>query len=147
MAALILESLVLRGVAVLRDEPAVGLRLGASVKANPHAPGVGNSMRHPRPGYWRPDTPGQDTDVAFATSGILPGAGRSRRSSGSVGGTLRTAWGTTRWCPAGGGRAAAAAKLQAIPAGFVAPAIEAHAFAAGQRPATRTPPAAMRGLA
>jgi hypothetical protein len=147
MVTLILESLVLRGVAVLRDELAVGLRLGTSVVANPQSPRVGNSMRHPRPGYRLPDAPAKDANVANAMSGVLPGAGRSRRSSGSARGTLRTVCGTTRWCPAAGGTAPAAApKHQAIPAGFAAPAGEV-ASVAWQRPATRTPPAAKRGLA
>jgi hypothetical protein len=83
MAAFMLESLVLRGVCVLRDEAVVGLRLGASAKANMHAPGIRNS-RHPLPGGRKPaGQTGSGPDVDYSTKGDMPGAGRSRRPFGA----------------------------------------------------------------
>jgi len=84
MAAFMLESLVLRGVLVLRDELAVGLRLGTGLKVDPRTPGIRNSRRHPAPSCRQPDTqPAAGPEVGYPTSGAMPGAGRSRRQLGS----------------------------------------------------------------
>jgi hypothetical protein len=108
-----LESLVLRGVSVLRDEVAVGLRLGTSPKANGQTPGIGNSNRHPAPGGGKPEgQPGSGPDVDYSTKGILPGAGRSRSLGARV--LPETARTTS----------SAAANRRAIPAGFAASANE-----------------------
>jgi hypothetical protein len=83
MAAIILESLVLRGVAVREDALAVELRLGTSVKAKPQAPANRNSMRHPPAGGRLPQTQGvSGPDVDYFPLGDTPGAGRSRRQPG-----------------------------------------------------------------
>jgi hypothetical protein len=83
MFAFTLESLVLRG-SVLRDVLAVSLRLvGFGVEANTGTPGIANSKRHPSPGCRMPDAqPALDALVEYSTSGITPGAGRSRRQLG-----------------------------------------------------------------
>lgn len=83
MAALILDSLVLPGVAVRLDVRVVDGRLGAG-KANPQAPGNRNSMRPPMPGGSLPETRSVfDPTAGYPASGETPGAGRSRRSLGS----------------------------------------------------------------
>jgi hypothetical protein len=86
MAAFTLESLVLRGVSVLCDEIAVGLRRGTSYAAGAKTPGIQVSMRH-APFAWRPafNKPAQrpdpvvDTDLV-ATAAIGTGRSRSRTS-------------------------------------------------------------------
>jgi hypothetical protein len=83
MVAFTLESLVLRGISVLRDGQAVELRRGTSYAAVP-TPEIVNSMRHPSPGClafnrpltWQDPTLG-DEDEAKAT-----GAGRSLSRAG-----------------------------------------------------------------
>jgi len=143
MAALVLESLVLRDVAVLVDVLAVDLRLGISA-AYTQAQAKCNSLRHPL-SSWQPANPvGNEPDVGDTTSGTMPGAGRSRRSSGHSVGSGRTAGsigGTLRFTriPMGDQAKAAAANLLALQAGFVA-------FAGEGLPASRTPPA-MRATA
>jgi hypothetical protein len=118
MAAFMLKSLVLRGVSVLRDEVAVGLRLGTSAKASLHAPGIRNSNRHPAPGCDKPDgQPGSGPDVDYSTKGITPGAGRSR----SLG--CRVLPDAARTTPPGL-TSAVAANIRAIPACFAALASE-----------------------
>jgi len=72
MAAFILESLVLRGVVVLKGAKAVELRLGTSVKAAWRASGT-----HPEQPLMRPDANGPKPDGDYSSSG----AGRSLRSS------------------------------------------------------------------
>jgi hypothetical protein len=77
------ESLVLCG-SVLRDSVAVSLRLGVGAKDHAQTPGTANSWQHPLPGCRTPEgKPGVNPGVADATPGIMPGAGRSRRQSGS----------------------------------------------------------------
>jgi hypothetical protein len=76
MAISMLQSLVLRGVAVRLGAPGY-LRLGRGVQANGQVPGIPNSLQ-PLPGK-RPDAP----DVVEATKGASPGAGRSRRHAAS----------------------------------------------------------------
>lgn len=77
MAVFLLESLVLRGVAVLRDGSGVGLRLGAGCKTKPGAPSVTISMRRPLPNPWGFDQPaGRHTYVSCA-------ANRAGRPQGS----------------------------------------------------------------
>lgn len=83
MAALVLESLVLRG-SVQLDVVANGLRLGFGTGSTTKTAGSGNSMRNPRPGCQRPDEPAACHDVVDSTSGAMPGAGRSLRLSGLV---------------------------------------------------------------
>jgi len=127
MAAFMLESLVLRG-SVLRDELAVGLRLGTGAKANPQAPMVSKSP-NPAPVWRTPNgQPGVGPEVDYPTSGVTPGAGRSRRQLGSrvLPGTARTTrWSSTRcWPTRGGSTSAIAANCWAISAGFVALASE-----------------------
>ena len=79
MTALNLVSLVLRGVAVLRDSVNVELRLGTSYKAGTDTPEIPFSMRHPSQGYEQEnfgnpaDRQVHISDVADADSG----AGRS----------------------------------------------------------------------
>lgn len=71
MAAFNLGSLVLRGVAVLRDVSVVGSRLGGRLVANRETP-TANPTRHPF-GYRTPaSAPPADTMPAHG-----PGAGRS----------------------------------------------------------------------
>lgn len=150
MAAIILESLVQRGFAVRMDVLAV-VCLGTSVKANPQAPGNRNSMRSPLPCGSGPMPTGEpDTGVEYpSTSGITPGAGRSRRfldlpvrgGSARLDHTTRWSWSTT-----GDSAHAAVAKPRSIPAGFVATVGEIQAVSLGQLPiGSRTPPATTRG--
>jgi hypothetical protein len=83
MFAFMLESLVLRG-SVLRDSVAVGLRLGTEQKAHRTTPGTANPWQLPLPGCVAPDgKPDVNPIVDYATPGFMPGAGRSRRQSGS----------------------------------------------------------------
>ena len=53
MAAFMLDSLVLRGISVLRDEVADTLRRGTSYTAGDKTPEIPFSMRHPSHG-WQP---------------------------------------------------------------------------------------------
>jgi len=130
MAAFMLESLVLRGVTVLRDELAVGLRSGTGEKANMHAPGIRNSKRHPSPGCRLPDLqPVVGPVVDYSTPGVTPGAGRSRRQFGAhvlPGGTRTPGRLTTEQPTFGGTPSAIAAMRSAIPAGLAALASEAR---------------------
>lgn len=126
MAAFMLESLVLRGS--VRLDVLGYLRL-ASVVASRQAPEVINSSQ-PLPGT-RPTGPkpnGRGADVVDTTQGTRPGAGRSRRHAGTpcCQGTARiTAAITSPWWRHSGGQApAAAAKRQALFAGFVASVVE-----------------------
>jgi len=84
MAVLNLSSLVLRGVVVLRDEVAGGVRLGTSVKAMLPTPAPLNLTRHANPGCQPIANP---SGWPFADydrdAGAMPGAGRSH-SRGSV---------------------------------------------------------------
>jgi hypothetical protein len=101
MAAFILDSLVLRGVAVLSDGTAVNLRLGTGSAAVERTPGTLPSMRHPSPcwaqGYCKPDgqrpNPADQNRVVEAANGT--GRSRSRagvlRSSTRIGGPKATA--------------------------------------------------------
>jgi len=145
MAALMLESLVLRGL-VLRGEKAVELRRGTSVRANCQATGMDNSLRS-TVFHWPLAYPqvGNDPDVDSPTSGVMPGAGRSRRQIGSpaIRGCMRTIDHTTPvWLRSfpGGQAKAAVAKIQAIPACLAASVAEIL-------PPSRTPPSASRGMA
>jgi hypothetical protein len=85
MLANLLESLVLRGVSVLRDGRANGLCLGTS-EANVPTPEVRISMRHPSLGYPQADAnpragrPGPD--AKRVADGVAFGAGRSRGRAG-----------------------------------------------------------------
>jgi len=149
MAAFILESLVLRGSAVLTDVlAAVELRRGTSVEAGlPQTPGADDiSMCHPTTSSpsdttcYRPypqDGGGNDPDGVNIPSDVTtPGAGRSRSVQQQELG-FPTRWARTNartttststkhkrfwWCE-GGQATAAAAKKQAIatPFTFVAP--------------------------
>jgi hypothetical protein len=102
MASISLESLVLRGVSVLRDGQNVDLRRGTSVAAVVQPLEVVISMRHPSPGCRQAFEPAGgpdhavDTDMAEAC-----GAGRSRSSGGVLrrrsparfaGGTVPFGW-------------------------------------------------------
>jgi hypothetical protein len=80
MAAIILDSLVLPGVAVRSDALVVDVRLGATIMAEPQAPGNRNSLRPPMPGGSQPEPQGVlGREVDYPTSGATPaGAGRSR---------------------------------------------------------------------
>jgi len=129
MVAFMLESLVLRGVAVLRGELSVGLRLGTSAEANMRSSGVRNSRRHPSPGCRKPDLqPTVGPDVDYSTKGVTPGAGRSRRQFGArlLSGAARTTCRlATSWLPTfGGSTSVVAATRRAIPAGLAAAASE-----------------------
>ncbi len=89
MFAFMLKSLVLRG-SVLRDGLAVGSRLGFGAKASPESPEIVKSRRHPALGCRVPDLqPELNPPVDYSTEGFMPGAGRSRRQSGS---RLLTFW-------------------------------------------------------
>ena len=78
-----LKSLVLRG-SVLRDSVAVGLRLGSEQKPHRTTPGTANPWQLPLPGCAAANRkPDVNPDVDYATPGVTPGAGRSRRQSGS----------------------------------------------------------------
>jgi hypothetical protein len=80
MFALTLDTLVLRGVSVLRDGQTVGVRLGTGYSAGIADPeGPISVMRHPSPGC-RPgsDTPaGRDEPDAKRAGFAASGAGRS----------------------------------------------------------------------
>jgi hypothetical protein len=79
MVAFMLESLVLRGVLVVGDELAVGLRLGTGTKANPRTRAIRNSTQA-APGCRKPDMQAvAEPDEGYSSSGVKPGAGRSRR--------------------------------------------------------------------
>jgi hypothetical protein len=131
MADYTLDSLVLRGVSVLRDGQAVNLRLGTSDKAKAQTPGINVSMRHPSlgcgqefmPPAVRPAHADQDR-----VDDAAPGAGRPRSRAGVLSRRpARTAGGAILygWSPSNGGpRSAAAARLGLIPAQPVAPAAE-----------------------
>jgi len=79
MTALNLVSLVLRGVAVLRDSVNVELRLGTSYKAGTETPEIPFSMRHPSQGYKQePNGNPADRQVHIAdVTDADSGAGRS----------------------------------------------------------------------
>ncbi len=108
MAALSLESLVLRGS--VRVDALGYLRLGTSEKA-------GQTSDNPD---------GPNPSVAVATQGTCPGAGRSRRHARCLtrSRTEPTTPATLGWRPTGGPAAAAAAKRRALFAGLVASAGE-----------------------
>jgi hypothetical protein len=126
MAAFKLQSLVLRG-SVLRDGLASGLRLGFGLNANTQVPGVRHSKRRPAPARCGPDMPGDvDPEVGTPTEGVTPGAGRSRRSSGSH---ARPQAAITR-------RLAG----RALPGGCVSLPAAAPAAPGWRLPALRTPP-------
>jgi hypothetical protein len=173
MFAFTLESLVLRGVLVLRDELTVGLRLGFGTKANPQSPVIRNSRRHPAPGWRLPDVQPVDGTVGDYPSGVLPGAGRSRRQPGApmLPGAARTVRRTALPRPTTGGpTTTVASSCRAIAAQLDAPVgeeilplaarqSEKHsgekryspdAFAAlsvspcRRKPAGRTPPVSIR---
>jgi hypothetical protein len=107
MAAFMLESLVLRG-SVLLGELAVVVRHGTSVAANRQSPEIDNSTRNPLHSGYRPTSQPADPDGPKPNSGVMPGAGRSRRWFGSP-----TFAGCSR---------AAVTTRQAIPAGVATPA-------------------------
>jgi hypothetical protein len=169
MAVFTLESLVLRGVAVLKDELAVSLRLGTS-KAGVQATRIGISMREPSPGYGTNSPQGHkwpDYVDYFRVVGATPGAGRSPRPAAQPSRKPATAAGPA----AGGPRSAAAAcpcLLRARPVASVSEipsrplanhsrALPASAERGARgllwlpvkpswcKPAGRTPPASTRG--
>jgi len=110
MAAFVLESLVLRGVAILRDELAVNSRLGTGkAKETPEIP---FSMRHPLASvqvYPQPAGRYSDADADPSADDVL-GAGRSRSCAGVLGRSARTAEPAIRfgWSTSRGGSASAA---------------------------------------
>jgi hypothetical protein len=128
MAAFMLESLVLRGVAVVSTGSLGYLRLGRGVAANGPSTAIDTPWQ-PLPGT-RPDNfspSGGAPNVVDTTKGASPGAGRSRRHAGSpcCRETARTTITATHaWRLSGGQARAAAAKNQALQAGFVASADE-----------------------
>jgi hypothetical protein len=171
MAVSHLESLVLRGVSVLGDGSAVGLRLG-SYEADQPTKATPISMRHPSPGCptFVPETSGRQFPTASANgncaalwAGRLSRAGvLGRRSPASAGRTN-----VHRWSAAVGGPEFTAAARLCLPwakqAASVADVLSRRpsslhdvAFQRFQRderrpqempagltgPATRTPPAA-----
>ncbi len=84
MLAYTLESLVLRGVSVLRDGQANGVCLGTS-QATARSPEVRVSMRHPSPGYpqAQPNAHAERLVVAKRDADDAAfGAGRSRGLAG-----------------------------------------------------------------
>ena len=122
MAAFMLESLVLRGVAVRLG--ALGyLRLGRGGEMAGQAPEIIPS------GQPLPNTP--SPSVVDSTKGDCPGAGRSRRQAGffCCRDTARTTTATPAWRLLGGPAPAAAAKRQASMAGFTASVVEVGAMA------------------
>ena len=172
MAVFHLATLVLRGVSVVSDGPAVGLRLG-SYEGNQQTKATPISMRHPSPGKptFVPQTKGRQFPTASNSGNCAaPWAGRlsragvlGRRSPAENAGRTNV----HRWSPvAGGPRFSAAVRLclpeakQAASVGdvFFRRPVTLHDFASPryQRderdrqeppagitgPATRTPPAA-----
>lgn len=77
MTAIILESLVLRGVVVLRDEQTLELRLGTSGKG-----GLWSSGANPNPPAAKPEQDGRTLDPDYSASRVGLGAGRFHRCSG-----------------------------------------------------------------
>jgi hypothetical protein len=130
MAVFTLESLVQRGVSVLRGGQAVNTRLGTSDTADAQTPGVLVSMRHPSPGCGRVFIPPVVRPVhadQARVDGAAPGAGRPRSRAGVLSRSpARTAGGAILygWSPSNGGpKPAAAARLcltKAKPAASVA---------------------------
>jgi hypothetical protein len=77
MAAFILESLVLRGVVVLRDTLASVVRFDTSA-VDMGVSGVASSMRHSSPRLFAAEEPSKNAAGAYGLIGVLPGVGRSR---------------------------------------------------------------------
>jgi len=108
MAVSMLESLVLRGVSVLRDGQSVNLRLGTGYQANKRIlPSL--TMRHPSPGYRQVFTPpALGIEPAVTDRGddaMVGGAGRSRWHAGvsvvrscsrTLGTTIPSGWSLLR---------------------------------------------------
>jgi hypothetical protein len=171
-----LESLVLRGVSVLRDGQTVELRLGTSAEDKRTTPEIRISMRHPR-AYSTGFTPTVrpvhvvDNDVDNA----VPGAGRSLgragvsscRTPAKIAGRISPWW----WSgPVGGPKSAAASGLRLLRARPATSARAANSESpkplnakalrersrkarqrstvqlAGYQPAMRTPPVSTRGI-
>jgi hypothetical protein len=106
MANLNLDSLVLRGVAVLVDGTAVNLRLGTGCAAVERTPGNLLSMRHPSlgwpQGYCKPDGQRPNHVAQNRMVQAANGAGRSRSRAGVLRSSTRI----------GGPKAMAATRLR-----------------------------------
>jgi len=143
MAAFILESLVLRGVAVLRGAKAVELRLGTSVEAGWLASGA-----NPKPPM-RPDQNGRGLDADASSSS---GTGRSYRWSRlSETTAARTALGRGLTGKETAHAVAVPSRTiptSAVPASVTPRALKAPALLPARLlPPGRTPPASFRGKA
>jgi hypothetical protein len=138
MTALNLVSLVLRGVAVLRDSVNVELRLGTSYKAGTETPEIPFSMRHPSQGYEQENfgNPANRqvhiSDVADADSG----AGRSL----GLAGVLRRSKPTTFV-----GRSTSLVNAYARRLPVLGKTYHSAIGEAWCKPASRTPPASTWG--
>lgn len=149
MAVKMLESLVLRGVAVLEGGRIVNLRLGTSAKAGLQTPVPVIPTRHPVPGCRPNPAPfGWPQDVDYPRQGAMPGAGRSRRHAGvpSPASALRALDATCSTLAAsratdGGSRSAAVMSLTGKPVAGVASVAEGLA----RWPAKRFVPLAAKG--
>jgi hypothetical protein len=106
MTTIILDSLVLRDVAVLTDGVAVCLRLGTGSAAVERTPGNSPSTRHPSPGwaqgYCKPDGQRPDHADPNRMAESANGAGRSRSRAGVLRSSTRD----------GGPKAMAATRLR-----------------------------------
>jgi hypothetical protein len=139
MAAFLLESLVLRGVAILSDGTAVNLRRGTGkAKENPE---IFISMRHPLASVQVYPQPAGRLDTADSDppAWAILGAGRSRRCAGVLVGSARnpeqailSGWSSSR----GGCLSTTAAGLGWLPtpnAAFVGEEASRHLWAPGMR--------------
>jgi hypothetical protein len=170
-----LESLVLRGVSVLRDGQTVELRLGTSTEDKRMAPEIRISMRPARaypagftPTDWHDHAAQVGVDVAVHGTGRSLGCAgvSSCRNPARIAGRITPEW----WSgPVGGPKSAAASRLRLLrariattaraanserPKPLYAKALQGIALQARQRsavqlawckPATRTPPVSTRG--
>jgi hypothetical protein len=133
MALLNLESLVLRGVAVLRDELAFEARLGTG-EAGRSTPASVKSKRHSTPGMRTMPQPfGWHDFVDYQHEGEQPGAGRSRSQAGIPG--HRPLSGRSSGSSLGGGWPSAAAACWSLVIGQ--PAASVAVINSG-RPTTTT---------
>jgi hypothetical protein len=133
MALLNLESLVLRGVAVLRDELALEARPGTS-EAGRSTPASVKSKRHSTPAMrTMPQPVGWLAFVDYRHEGEQPGAGRSRSQAGIPG--HRPHSGRSSGSSLGGGWPSAAAACCSLAIGQ--PAASVAVINSG-RPSTTT---------
>ena len=85
MAVFTLQSLVLRGVSVVRDGQNVGLRLGAECRTASATPEVRLNPRHPSHSWQRGFMPDAHAEYDRMAAAAALGAGRPHSCDGTVG--------------------------------------------------------------